>query len=104
MDRKKISITVLGIAFLLLTVIACTWILKSTQAEQREREEIAQIFQPYQTYGLIYNEKENRLYYDGELVRYFEDIVSSDYYLKWPNQNGTVDVGAERSAYWGAPL
>lgn len=47
---------------------------------------------------MIYKEKENRLYYDGELVRYFEDIVSSDYYLKWPSQNGTVDVYAERNA------
>lgn len=98
MAKKKISITVFGIAFLLLAVIACTWILKSTQAEQREREEIAQVFQPYQSYGLAYNEKENRLYYNGELVRYFEDIVSANYYLKWPRQNGTVDVYAERNA------
>lgn len=98
MDKKKIGITVLGIVFLLLAVIGCTWILKSAQAEQRERKEIAQIFRPYQSYGLIYNEQENRLYYNGELVRYFEDIVSANYYLKWPSQNGTVDVYAERNA------
>lgn len=94
MDRKKIK--VLGIIFLLLTVIICTRIFNFTQAEQRKREETAQIFSPYQSYGLIYYEKEDRLYYNGKLVRYFEDIVSSDYFLKWPNQDGTVDVYAQR--------
>lgn len=34
MDKKKIKITVLGLAFLLPVVIGCTWILKSAQTEQ----------------------------------------------------------------------
>lgn len=47
---------------------------------------------------MLYSEKESRLYYGDELVRYFEDIINTDYYLKWPNQNGTVDVYVERNA------
>lgn len=67
------------------------------QTKQREREEIAQLFQAYQPYGLVYNEEKNRLYYNGELVRYFEDIISAEHYIKWPNRNGEVDVYAERN-------
>lgn len=94
--KKKRLITVLGAAFLLLAVVFLWIVVDAAQAAQREWEEIAQVFQPYEPYGLVYREKENRLYYRGELVRYFEDIVSMAHYLKWPNQNGTVDVYAER--------
>lgn len=97
-SSKRRTVMAAGTAFLLLTVIVCTCILKSTRAEQREREETAQIFKPYESYGLVYNEKENRLYFNGGLVRYFEDIVSDDYYIKWPNHNGTADVYAKRDA------
>lgn len=96
-STKGKIIVVLGMTFLLIIVIVCGCILKSLQTKQREREEIAQLFQAYQPYGLVYNEEKNRLYYNGELVRYFEDIISAEHYIKWPNRNGEVDVYAERN-------
>lgn len=94
--KGKIKV-VLGMTFLLIIVIVCGCIFKSLQTKQREREEIAQLFQVYQPYGLVYNEEKNRLYYNGELVRYFEDIISTEHYIKWPERNGEVDVYAERN-------
>lgn len=94
--KGKIKV-VLGMTFLLIIVIVCGCIFKSLQTKQREREEIAQLFQVYQPYGLVYNEEKNRLYYNGELVRCFQDIVSAEHYIKWPNRNGEVDVYGERN-------
>ena len=47
---------------------------------------------------MVYDKEEDRLHYNGELVRYFEDIVNADHYLKWPNRDGKVDVYTKRSA------
>lgn len=46
MDRKKICMTSLGMFFLLLAVIVCTCVLKSTQAERRERERVHKFSDP----------------------------------------------------------
>lgn len=95
--NKRSIIVPLFISFLLLAVVACTWFLKAEQDTQIQRQEYAEIFRDYAPFGLLYSEKENRLYYEDELVRYFEDIVNTEHYLKWPNQTGTVDVYAERN-------
>lgn len=97
-SKKGKIIVAFGVTFLILAFIMCMWILKTSQTIQREREELTQLFQKYQPYGLIYKEEENRLYYNGELVRYFEDIISAEHYIKWPNRNGEIDVYAKRNA------
>lgn len=96
--QKRPIIIAFCAAFILLAVIACAWFLKSAQDKQRQRKEYADIFEAYEPFGLLYNEKENRLYYEDKPVRYFEDIISTEHYLKWPYQNGTVDMYAERNA------
>lgn len=98
MNIKKTRIVPICFVFLLLAVIACTWFLKTTQYTRRQKIEYANIFEVYTPFGLLYSERESRLYYGDELVRYFEDIINTDHYLKWPNQNGTVDVYVERNA------
>ncbi len=47
-------------------------------------------FAPYAKYGLTYNASNGRLYYDGELVRYFDDM----YPIGGPGDNAYVGVSA----------
>lgn len=96
--NKRSIIVALCVSCFLLAVVACAWFLKAAQDTQIQRKEYAEIFRVYAPFGLLYSEKENRLYYGDELVRYFEDIISTEHYLKWPNQNGTIDVYVERNA------
>lgn len=60
-------------------------------------------FEKYKTYGLIYDRAADNLYFNGELVRYFEDFypigdvgdggyAGVDYF----NENGTVDAHGVR--------
>ena len=42
------------------------------------RESNAKMFSVYEQYGLIYSKEANRLYYNNELVRYFEDNQADD--------------------------
>lgn len=97
LNIRKVRIVSICFVFLLLAVSAGIWFLKTTQDTQNQRKEYAEIFEAYAPFGLLYSEKENRLYYGGELVRYFEDLISTEHYLKWPNQDGTVDVYVERN-------
>jgi hypothetical protein len=64
-------------AFLLLAVVAGTWFLKTAQETQRQKEKYAEIFEVYAPFGLLYNEDANRMYYEDEIVRYFEDMISA---------------------------
>lgn len=96
--KKALLIAVVGVGLVILAIIAVNWYTNSIQQEHRKREEIADIFETYEPYGLVYDKEKDRLYYSGELVRYFEDIVNEDYYLKWPNRDGKVDIYAKRNA------
>lgn len=54
-------------------------------------------YEEYEEFGLIYNIEQERFYYDGKLVRYFEDIYSGDYSLNKrmtivAYENGKIDV------------
>lgn len=58
-------------------------------------------FEKYEPFGLIYNEDEGRLYFDGKLVRYFEDMypVGNDGEKAgsvFSSNDGEVDVYAVR--------
>lgn len=68
------------------------------------------VFEPYVEYGLIYDQRSDSLYYNGELVRYFEDdIMTYDQttneasgtlitHYPYPKDNGgIIDVYAIRS-------
>ena len=94
--KKVLTAAVICAVLLILAAIIGTGLLRSAQKEQRKREEKAGVFEPYQPYGLVYDKKEDRLYFNGEQVRYFEDITDTDRYIKWPNKAGAVDVYAER--------
>ncbi|WP_052292931.1 M56 family metallopeptidase [Desulfofarcimen acetoxidans] len=41
-------------------------------------DELAKVYSVYEPYGLTYDKKQNRLYYNGKLVREFIDILSSN--------------------------
>ena len=49
----------------------------------------------YQPYGLTYNAKMDKLYYDGQTVRYFADEFS-DYIAYYEDPDGTIDLYAVR--------
>lgn len=63
-----------------------------------KRKEYSFIFQEYIQYGLEYRISSNRLYFNGDLVRYFEDIESENYYKRWPMTDGDIDVYAVRNS------
>ncbi|MCH5269666.1 MAG: hypothetical protein J1E83_02860 [Lachnospiraceae bacterium] len=57
-------------------------------------------FKPYEQFGMTYDANKNELYYNGKLVRWFEDyypiadnsLAGNDFF----NENGAVDVYAVR--------
>lgn len=59
-----------------------------------------ELYEPYAAFGLLYRESTRKLYYNGALVRCFDDLTQLDrdstigigYYC----EAGTVDVSAER--------
>lgn len=63
-------------------------------------EQYANRFEKYKDYGLTYDKATDSLYFNGELVRYFEDYypvgdnayAGTDYF----NENGTIDVHGVR--------
>ncbi len=59
---------------------------------------IARDFEIYKSFGLTHNLEYNRLYFNGELVRYFEDIESKTSYKQWAMPDGSVDVYAVRDS------
>ncbi len=71
-------------------------------AGEEEREaDPAERFRPYEPFGLLYDAEKNELWFDGGLVRWFEDYyplsedgaqAGTDFF----NENGTVDVYAVR--------
>ncbi|WP_434693044.1 hypothetical protein [Hungatella sp. SB206] len=106
---RKIIILVMGLCLLCAVagLLFHTKAKASWRPSDQKREEIAEIFEVYQPYGLSYDKKDNRLYYNGALVRYFEDVVDDDHYKEWPNQDGTVDIYAlhdERGGVTGLEL
>lgn len=60
---------------------------------------LIETYSVYNKYGLIYNRDKGRLYYNGKLVRHFEDLLKtgpSSYsrFLSSTNKDGEVDVHA----------
>jgi len=63
---------------------------KSAEIEERNRASSVQTFSVYEQYGLTYKKETDRLYYNGESVRYFEDNQAPNGTFK-----GTVKLGAD---------
>jgi len=63
-----------------------------------ERRDAERIFMAYRPFGLVHDSRSNRLYFHGEPVRFFEDIVSENHRMRWPFRDGSVDVRAVRDA------
>ena len=67
-------------------------------------KQYANRFDKYEEYGLTYDKDTDSLYFNGELVRYFEDFVPVDVGennnactgIDYFNENGTIDVHAVR--------
>ena len=69
----------------------------SLQAAARRAES----FEIYRDFGLVYNRETGRLYWNGELVRYFEDMIPlpngfGEFGIMHTTEGGTVDVRAVR--------
>lgn len=67
---KMRSKTILSIAMsVVLVLTTCAAFAMTSVSDLKEQE-----FEQYEPYGLIYNAEDGRLYFDGKLVRYFEDM------------------------------
>ena len=52
--------------------------LSGKELEERERERIretAQAFEIYEEFGMTYDRKQNRFFYNGKMVRHFNDQI-----------------------------
>ena len=78
--------------------------IQETDEQRAEREERhANRFEVYREFGLIYDRQTGRLYYNGELVRYFEDLTPVPGFENMAKigiwhftEDGTVDIYAIR--------
>lgn len=95
MKHKKIVLAAAAL-FVCACAILFFFVKRERDSRARQRAERAEIFLIYQPYGLEYDAKTDRLYYRGELVRYFEDKADDAHDTQWPNRDGEVDVHALR--------
>lgn len=66
---------------------------------KRNKQIIAKQYAVYEKYGLTYNQETDDFYYDGKLVRYFSDKLSSNgTYNSFTRSNGVTDLIAVRNA------
>ena len=72
------------------------------EREEANRESSAKLFSVYEKYGLTYSKETDRLYYNGELVRYFEDNTATEKGTfsgtVHPGIDGNIDVHAVRDS------
>jgi hypothetical protein len=74
---------------------------KWAEIEETSRASSVQTFYVYEQYGLTYKKETDRLYYNGELVRYFEDNQATDGTFRGtvkPGVDGNIDVHAVRNS------
>lgn len=62
------------------------------KAEEIRRLEIAEQYSIYQPYGMTYDKKTDRFFYNGQLVRCFKDQISSENTNAFFFDDGIVDV------------
>ena len=68
----------------------------STDEQKREeairRKDIAAQYSMYEPYGMTYDEKTDRFFYEGKMVRYFKDKVSDECLNSFFFDDGVIDV------------
>ncbi|MDO5602842.1 MAG: hypothetical protein Q4G07_08740, partial [Oscillospiraceae bacterium] len=62
--------------------------------EEMVKRQIAEAYEVYQPYGLTYDKESDRLYYNGELVGYFEDKQIKHFF--GPFQDSSITIYAIR--------
>lgn len=75
-------------------------VCESSEDTMPKSEMLAQMYAPYEKFGMVYDKEHNLMTYEGKTVRWFEDYYSigdggyagADFFDK----TGTVDVYAER--------
>lgn len=85
-----------------ISVEAATNGILSEEEEIKAREEHLKMEEEYKPFGVTYSEKENQWYFNGEKVRYFRDILTSNGEsltggkfhgsMRTMSGNGTVDI------------
>lgn len=97
MKFNKTSIVCMIAAVLLVagatTLFACAPAnkIESNHTEQAAGISRAELYAKYENFGMTYNEEDDRLYFNGEKVRYFYDSVSD---IEYSVPDGTVYVEA----------
>lgn len=62
------------------------------QEENIRREEVAKQYSIYEPYGMTYDKKTDRFFYEGKMVRYFKDTVSDEHLNSFFFDDGVIDV------------
>ena len=65
---------------------------EQAEAEQERRAEIAEKYSIYAPYGMTYDTKKDRFFYNGQVVRYFKDQINSDETNGFSYDDGVIDV------------
>lgn len=71
---------------------------EQARAEEVRREEVAAQYAPYASYGLTYDREKDRFFYNGRMVRYFNDPVNEEHANSFFFEDGVVDVEGVRNA------
>ena len=62
------------------------------KAEQERRAEIAEKYSIYAPYGMTYDTEKDRFFYNGQVVRYFKDQISSNETNGFSYDDSVIDV------------
>lgn len=65
---------------------------EQAKAEEVRRAEITEQYSMYEPYGMTYNQEKDRFFYNGQMVRYFKDQVSTENTNAFFFEDGVVDV------------
>ena len=71
---------------------------EQARAEQTRRDEVAAQYAPYAPYGLTYDREKDSFFYNGRMVRYFNDPVNEEHANSFFFEDGVVDVEGVRNA------
>ena len=65
---------------------------EQAKAEENRRNEIAEQYSAYESYGMTYDKEKDRFFYDGQTVRYFKDQVNAEHANSFFFDDGVVDM------------
>ena len=97
---KKIGVIAVLVAVFLLSACTKTTVATESAGGGEEAATVqAEDFAAYAAFGLTYDEQAQQLLYDGERVRYFEDlfpVAENTAGMTFFDKDGTVDVVAQQ--------